>query len=73
MSKVKILYLYDLEGWAIHNVGKLWLNGLSDLQVTLMDFKQFKHSDFARFDLVWFGKISTYSSTTIARSLLRKR
>ncbi len=60
MSKPSLLYLYDLEDWAVHNVGKLWLDGLPDVQVTLMGFNQFKHSDFARFDLVWFGYLDLF-------------
>ena len=42
INTIKILYLYDFKGWAIYNVGKLWLNDLPNLAITFKDFKEFK-------------------------------
>ena len=36
----KILYLYDLKGWAIYNVGKLWLNNLPNIETTFKDYNR---------------------------------
>jgi Glycosyl transferases group 1 len=57
---VKLLYLYDIEGWAVNNVGKLWLDEIPNLQVTFMQFKHFTRADFARFDFVWFGYLDLF-------------
>jgi hypothetical protein len=59
-SKVRILYLYNYKGWAIHNVGKLWLNDIPNLKVTFKDSEEFKKSDFYQYDLVWFGYLDIF-------------
>lgn len=55
-SKVtRILYLYDFKGWAIYNVGKLWLSDIPNIELTLLEVKKFKKSDLYNYDFIWFG------------------
>jgi glycosyltransferase involved in cell wall biosynthesis len=50
----KFLYIHDKENWAIHNVGKLWLNNLSEN--IMVDFiKKPKKEILNSYDYVWFG------------------
>ena len=56
----KILYLYDLKGWAIYNVGKLWLNNLPNIETTFKDYKKLNRDDFSKYDLIWFGYLDLY-------------
>lgn len=56
----KILYLHDFEGWAIHNVGKLWLNKLPHIETTFKDIKKVNKKDFLKYDLIWFGYLDLY-------------
>lgn len=50
----KLLYIYDKKDWAIHNVGKLWLNGLeSYLSIDFMEKP--KKEVLSNYDYVWFG------------------
>jgi glycosyltransferase involved in cell wall biosynthesis len=50
----KILYIHDKEDWAIHNVGKLWLENLSNK--IFVDFlKRPTLNVLNNYDYVWFG------------------
>jgi|GEM_PF-1420265 glycosyltransferase involved in cell wall biosynthesis len=60
MNNVKLLYLYNHKDWAVHNVGKLWLNGIPNIEVTFKEFSQLTDTDFSRFDLVWFGYLDLF-------------
>src|SRR5260370_18194466 len=57
---IKILYLYDFEGWALYNVGKLWLNDLVNIKVSFIKFKKFRKSSFDEYDLIWFGNYDIF-------------
>lgn len=59
-QNIKILYLYDYEGWAIHNVGKLWLDNNKSIEVSYKEDKMFKKSDFKKYDLIWFGYLDIF-------------
>jgi hypothetical protein len=49
---MKILYLHNKENWAIHNVGKLWLGDMLD--VDFIDYR-LGGFNFKDYDFVWFG------------------
>ena len=52
---MKILYIHDYENWAIHNVGKLWLDN-NDIEVQYINFNSIKScNNFGTFDYVIFG------------------
>jgi hypothetical protein len=52
---MKILYIHDAENWAIHNVGKLWLEN-NDFQVQFVDYNILKNLNiFLDFDYIFFG------------------
>ncbi len=57
---VRILYLYDYKGWAIYNVGKLWLSSIPEIKVTYKKSSSFKISDFDLYDLIWFGYLDLF-------------
>ena len=67
-TKIKILYLYNIEGWAVQNVGRLWLDGLTDVDTTFLPLptpiKDDKHQIVAgqihKYDFVWFGYLEMY-------------
>lgn len=50
----KLLYIHDKENWAIHNVGKLWLDDLKDC--ICVDFMRKPNKNILNnYDYVWFG------------------
>jgi hypothetical protein len=34
VSQINLLYIYDVDDWSIHNVGKLWFSLLDSVQTT---------------------------------------
>lgn len=58
--QLKVLYLRNDEGWAIHKVGILWLSGNARLSVTIRDGRTFRLSDCATFDVIWFGYLDLF-------------
>jgi len=66
--KIKILYLYNIEGWAVHNVGKLWLDGQDNVDARFLrqntslekDRGRFSEIKFEDYDFVWFGYLLQY-------------
>jgi glycosyltransferase involved in cell wall biosynthesis len=52
---MKILYIYDFIDWAIHNVGKLWFDGLPDVETTYIHIKELPHARFDSYDIIWYG------------------
>lgn len=52
---MKLLYIYDHENWALHNVGKLWLDGISDLETTYASIRNFQEIERKKFDIIWYG------------------
>lgn len=56
---IKILYIYNLKNWAIHNVGRLWLKGLPNVKVTFKSSSEIKNN-FKNYDFVWFGYLDLY-------------
>ena len=49
---MKIIYFYDIENWAIHNVGKLWLH---DYFVSYKHISEIMYTDLSTYDIIWFG------------------
>jgi glycosyltransferase involved in cell wall biosynthesis len=50
----RLLYIHDKENWAIHNVGKLWLEGLE--KYIKIDFMKKPSKEVLNdYDMVWFG------------------
>ena len=66
---IKILYLYNYENWAIHNVGKLWLNNQALIDVTYKKESALKIDDFRRYDFIWFGYLDLYVNYYLKRHL----
>lgn len=60
---MKLLYLYDFEEWAIHNVGKIWLDDIRNVEVTYKKSTDFTHEDLQNFDLIWFGYLDLFFNT----------
>jgi len=60
---MRMLYLYNKKNWAIHNVGKLWLQDLDilGLEVTFQNYKYINSvEEFNSFDIIWFGYYFIY-------------
>jgi len=60
---MRILYLYNKEGWALHNVGILWFSKLPDgYQVDMLNYHQITDSEelFSGYDYVWFSYLYMY-------------
>lgn len=51
----KILYLYNSENWAIHNVGKLWFKNVKSVEVNLKNYHQINENELNDYDFVWYG------------------
>ncbi len=59
---MKILYLYDIDNWAIHNVGKLWFENVKQHEIVFKNFFEVQDEKkiYINFDLIWFGYIDLY-------------
>ncbi len=60
---LNILYIYDVEDWAIHEVGKLWLGNLTGHKVTFKKAKDVTKQDIDKSDFVWYGFARLYFMT----------
>jgi hypothetical protein len=59
-DEIRVLSLHNYAGWAIHNVGKLWLEHTPQLRVTFGESDNFARRDFGHYDLVWFGYLDLF-------------
>jgi hypothetical protein len=57
---IKVLYLYDHKDWAIHNVGKLWLTDIKNIETTFSNNLKFNKDDFRKYDFIWFGHLDIF-------------
>ncbi len=55
-----VLYVYDNENWAIHNVGRLWLASMPGVRATFKSEDEISRVDVLSHDLVWFGFLWPY-------------
>lgn len=70
----RVLFLYNVPDWAIHNVGRDWAALLSDTHAfTLERFGRHEEEDPARYDhVVWGYSTLRYSGRMLARSVARR-
>ena len=62
---MKILYLYNKEDWALHNVGKLWFRSFKNnpnVQITLRNYHTIDNilEFFKDYDYIWFSYLYMY-------------
>ncbi|MFA5856462.1 MAG: glycosyltransferase [Candidatus Pacearchaeota archaeon] len=62
-ENLKILYIYDFKDWALHNVGKLWLNNQDNIKTTFISFEESKKEDFSKYDFIWFSYLDLFLET----------
>ncbi len=56
MHKKKILYIYDVEFWAIHNVGIFWSKLINDYyDFTFIPLEKYENIDKSKYDYIWWG------------------
>ena len=71
---IRILYLYNKDNWALHNVGKLWFSDiLTDFSVDLVNYHSIGGSfeEFCKeYDYVWFGYLYIYLLFRIGKVLV---
>lgn len=59
---MKILYIHNKEDWAVHNVGKLWLNDQENVEVDFINYRNIQNiSLFKKYDYIWFGYYFIYT------------
>lgn len=58
-DKIKILYLHNLKGWAIYNVGILWLKN-NGFDVTFKSFGDVSEEELSDYDFVWYGYLAIF-------------
>jgi hypothetical protein len=70
----RVLFLYNVPDWAIHNVGRDWASLLADTHdFTLERFGRHEREDPARYDHVVYGYSTLrYSGRMLARSVARR-
>lgn len=70
----RVLFLYNVPDWAIHNVGRDWASLLADTHdFTLVRFGGHETEDPARYDhVVWGYSTLRYSGRMLARSVARR-
>ncbi|MEO5988349.1 MAG: glycosyltransferase [Candidatus Eisenbacteria bacterium] len=70
----RVLYLYNVPDWAIHNVGRDWAALVHDTHdFTLMRFGQHEHEDPEAYDhVVWGYSTMRYSGRMLLESLRRR-
>lgn len=59
---LKVLFLYNIDNWAIHNVGKLWKKAAEttkNLQIDLLNYHTIRNYQklFSEYDYIWYGYI----------------
>lgn len=57
---MKILYIYDHQDWAIHNVGKLWFGGLPDIEIAYIHVRDLPSTRFDIYDIIWYGFLGVF-------------
>lgn len=69
--RTRVLYLYNVPDWAIHNIGRDWAALLSDTHdVTLKQFGHHESEDPHAFDhVVWGYSTLDYSGRTLLKAL----
>ena len=69
-ARRRVLFLYNVPDWAIHNVGRDWASLLADTHdVTLARFGEHEHEDPARWDhVVWGYSTLRYSGRMLLAS-----
>jgi hypothetical protein len=70
----RVLFLYNVPDWAIHNIGRDWAGLLADTHdVTLMPFGRHEHERAEDYNhVVWGYSILGYSGRTLLASLLER-
>jgi len=70
----RVLFLYNVPDWAIHNVGRDWAALLADTHAfTLARYGRHEHEDPACYDhVVWGYSTLRYSGRMLAESLARR-
>lgn len=70
----RVLFLYNVPDWAIHNVGRDWASLLAGTHdFTLLRFGRHETEDPARYDhVVWGYSTLRYSGRMLARSVARR-
>jgi hypothetical protein len=70
----RVLFLYNVPEWAIHNVGRYWASLISDTHdVTLMQFGHHENEDPAAYDHVVWGYSTLRHSGRMLLASLRAR
>lgn len=54
------MYIYDVEDWAIHEVGKLWLGNIDGLEVVFRGAMEVTQEEVDKSDIVWYGFTRLY-------------
>ncbi len=61
---IKILYLYNKNNWALHNVGKLWFSSVPEcFSIDMVNYHLIEENfyEFCKeYDYVWFGYLYMY-------------
>lgn len=73
-ARRRVLFLYNVPEWAIHNVGRDWASLLADThEFTFARFGRHEREDPARYDhVVWGYSTLRYSGRLLAGSLARR-
>lgn len=59
-SPLRVCYVYDADEWAIHNVGRLWLEQQHHIDATLVRVDAFRRPQADHCDLFWFGYLHLF-------------
>jgi hypothetical protein len=57
---MKILYIYDKKNWAIHNVGRLWLEGCQGVKTDFIPIEDLPRTSLRMYDIIWYGYIGMF-------------
>lgn len=73
-KRTRVLFLYNVPDWAIHNVGRDWAALLSDThEFTLVQFGRHEHEDQDAYDhVVWGYSTLDYSGRMLLESVTRR-
>lgn len=56
----RLLYIYDVKDWSIHNVGKLWFGNMPFLATTFLADRDLTHEHLHRYDIICFGYLPMF-------------
>lgn len=59
-TPIRILYIYDVDGWALYNVGLLWFSGAAESEATFTRADRVTAQLLREHDVVWFGYLDLY-------------